>query len=425
MPRFVPPAGSPLPLKHILRAARAVFSAREEPKEYLELLAARFQVRHIFPVSSGRCALWLILRSLRRLEPDRDVVAFPAYTCFSVPAAMVRAGLRLHPVEVDPQTLDFDFAQLEAVPSHRLLCVVTANLFGLVGDAPRIREIARDKDAFVIDDAAQGLGASRDGCFAGTLGDVGFFSLARGKAIAGVGGGLVVTNSDAIGSAIREELNALAPASFAENVRLLLAMSAYSVFLRPRMYPIPSSLPFLKLGLTEFEPDFATGQLAPVAQALISQGVKDLDRLNEARLKRASQIRRALENASDFTLPEPTADCRPTYIRFPLIARDENTRSLALAQLRDAGIGASAMYPSAICDIPGIECHMATGDFHRPQAEDLSRRLLTLPTHPYVLDSDVEKMADILLAKSPEPAASSQPESSSRSGAAIRLDSVR
>jgi dTDP-4-amino-4,6-dideoxygalactose transaminase len=39
---------------------------------------------------------------------------------------------------------------------------------------------------------------------------------------------------------------------------------------------------------------------------------------------------------------------------------------------------------------------MATQDFHRPQAESLSQRLLTLPTHPYVRPGDLERMGNIL-----------------------------
>jgi perosamine synthetase len=366
----------------------------------------------------------LILRSLHSLAPERDIVAVPAYTCFSVPAAVIRANLRLYPVEIDPKTLDMDLSQLDAVPSAKLLCVVTANLFGLVSDAARIREIARSKGAFVVDDAAQALGASRDGRLAGTLGDVGFFSFARGKAVAGVGGGLIATDSEAIAAGIREKLLAVPPAPFSESLQLLAAMTAFSLLLRPRLYWFPNSLPFLKLGLTEFEPDFAISQLSPVAQALVIQGVKDIDRVNETRLKRAAQIRLALEHAPDFVLPDAPADCRPTYIRFPLIAHDEETRGRALAQLREAGIGGSAMYPSAICDIPGIERHMATADFHRPHAEDLSRRLLTLPTHPYVRDSDVERMIDILVTKTRKAAATSQP-GPSTAGRAVRLDSVK
>lgn len=421
--RFLPPAGSPLSPKRILRAARGAFH-HSEPSIGLARVAERLGVRHAFGISSGRAALTAILQSLHRLSPDRDVVAVPAYTCFSVPASVARAELRIYPIEINPQTLDLEISQLESLPKDRLLCIVTASLFGFVSDTERIRKVAQTKGAFVVDDAAQALGASRDGRLAGTLGDVGLFSFARGKAVAGVGGGLIVTDSEPIAATVRQELGALAPSSFAESAKLVAAMSAYSVLLRPRLYWLPNSLPFLKLGLTEYEPDFPIGRLAPVAEALMAETMDDLDDVNRARRKRAAQLQSALEGSPELTVPMPAANCSPTYIRFPLIARDEETRRLKLAQLRDAGIGASGLYPAAVCDIPDVEKHMATADFHRPQAEALSRQLLTLPTHPYVRDSDVEKMIAILLAKRPGLTVSTSPEST-RSNRAVHLGSVK
>src|ERR1700737_2726724 len=112
MMRFVPPAGVPLNMSQILRALKTALPSNGQAEEYLMPVAASLRVKYVFGVSSGRPALWLILRSLQRLHPERDVVALPAYTCFSVPASVVRAGLRILPVEIDPHTLAFDFSHL-------------------------------------------------------------------------------------------------------------------------------------------------------------------------------------------------------------------------------------------------------------------------------------------------------------------------
>src|SRR5262249_17466630 len=215
MLRFVPPAGVPLEMTQILRALKTVLSSDGQTEECLASFAARLQVRYVFGVSSGRAALWLILKSLRRLRPDQYVVALPAYTCFSVPASIVRALLKLHPLEIDPDTLYFEFLQLDSLPHKELLCILTSNLFGLVNDLPRIRQIARTKGAFLVDDAAQSLGASRNQNCSGTLADVGFYSLGRGKSLAAVQGGLIVTNSQEIASAIRAEAGNLTASSSA------------------------------------------------------------------------------------------------------------------------------------------------------------------------------------------------------------------
>jgi dTDP-4-amino-4,6-dideoxygalactose transaminase len=383
-------------MAQILGALKIAFSSNGNTEECLAALAARLQGRSIFGVSSGRAALWLILKSLHRLRPDRDIVALPAYTCFSVPASIVRARLKLHPLEIDPETLDFDFSRLDSLPREKLLCILSSNLFGLVNDLSRIQEIARTKGAFLVDDAAQALGASRNSQPAGTLGDVGLYSLARGKTLASVGGGIIVTNSEEIARAIQSEVRSLPAASSAHAAWVLLQMLAYAAFLKPRLYWIPNSLPFLKLGVTEFVPNFPTASLSSFTRALLPQLMDRLEEINQVRQKNAIAIANGLSGNPYFTVPRLAPDCQPSYIRFPLIAKDVATRQWAVSHLRAAGIGASPFYPTAICDIAGIEPYMASGDFHRPQAEALSQTLLTLPTHPYVRPQDLSRMIDIL-----------------------------
>jgi perosamine synthetase len=397
MLRFVPPAGAPLKITQILRALKTVLSSNDRAGESLTFCAAGLHVEHVFGVSSGRAALWLILKSLQRLRPERDVVAVPAYTCFSVPASVVRAGLKIHPVEIDPRTLDFDLSQLDALPDKRLLCIVTSNLFGFVNDLPHVRQAAQAKGAFVLDDAAQALGAMRNGQFSGTLGDVGLYSLGRGKAVAAMQGGLIVTNFEEIARIVQEEAKNLNGPSLTHGAVLFLQMLVYSVFLRPRLYWIPNSLPFLKLGVTEFNPAFPTKELHPLYRTLLPKLLDGLEEINQIRRANARAIAEALAGSPDFDFPRPAANTSPTFVRLPVVARDELTRERAVGRLRSAGIGASAFYPSAICDIAGIEPHMSARDFHCKHAELLSQRLFTLPVNPFVRPQDVERMVDILI----------------------------
>jgi dTDP-4-amino-4,6-dideoxygalactose transaminase len=394
--RFVAPAGAAPDLSKILRGMRATLGPNGLMDEGLRAVRSQFQVRHAWGISSGRAALTLILRALGRLEPRRSIVAVPAYTCFTVAASVIRAGLKLYPVEIDPETLDFDFSELRSLPEGKVLCIVTSNLFGLMNDAASLCEIARAKGAFVVDDAAQAMGAFQDGQYAGMRGDAGFYSLGRGKALASLEGGLIVTNSSAIASAIEAETRDLPSASAAHSAWLGLEMLGYRILLAPRLYWIPNGLPFLKLGMTEFDPHFQLGPLPRLSMALLPAWLAELAEINEIRRRNAAALSRAIEHSALFRTPRPKGDCQPTYIRFPVIARDRGTRDAAVARLRAAGFGASSFYPSAICDIPDIEERMAPVDFHRAQAEALAQRLFTLPDHPLVSPADLERMVDIL-----------------------------
>jgi len=326
------------------------------------------------------------------------MVAIPAYTCFTVPASVVRAGLRIFPVDVDPETLDVNPSELRAVPPERLLCVLACNLFGLVSDVRCLRAIARAKGAFLVDDAAQALGASRGGQRAGAMGDVGFYSLGRGKALAAGAGGLIVTQNDEIARALRDEDAALPTPSLPDRFGLFAKTLLYAVFLRPRLYWIPNSLAFLKLGLTEYDPKFPASQSSGIPLAILDQLSAGLAETNRRRRGKAQILAEALAGHPHFMIPTPAQDSQPAYIRFPVIARDQAVRDQALSQLRAAGIGASPGYPSAICDIEDLRQHMAEVDFHRPRAEALSRGLLTLPTHHFVEHDDLDRIIRIMKA---------------------------
>jgi dTDP-4-amino-4,6-dideoxygalactose transaminase len=396
MLRFVPPAGTPLKSRQLLAALRHAASLKEQESQALAPLTSLLDVRYTLGASSGRAALWTILRGLRRIHPQSDVVALPAYTCFSVAAAVVRAGLTLYPLDIDPNSLDFDRAQLDDLPEKNLLCIITANLFGFVNDMGPLHEAARARNAFLVDDAAQALGARREGRMAGTMADVGLYSLGRGKALTTLQGGLIVTSRSDIAQAIHQEAAQVQPCSWLDGPRLLLQLLAYSVFLRPSLYRIPSSMPFLHLGATEFNPRFAVRKLHPLSRSLLLVLLDTLGTMNEIRRANARSIAESLTGHPKFHVPSPGPLTEPTMVRLPVIAGDETTRSRAVTLLHQAGIGASAFYPSAICDIPGIERHMANSNCHREKAEHLSRTLFTLPVHPYVQQRDIERMVGIL-----------------------------
>jgi perosamine synthetase len=396
MLRFVAPAGAQLKMSDILGSLRASVWRNGHARDWPATLLQRLEVKHVFATTSGRSALWLVLRSLHRLRPERDVVALPAYTCFSVPASIVRAGLKILPVEVDPHTLEMDMAGLEAVADAKLLAAIACNLFGFPGDLPSVSRIAHSKGCYVIDDAAQAFGATRDGQFAGTQGDVGIYSLGRGKALASIEGGLIVTSSEEIAKAIEAEAKSLGSPSLSHGAWLLCAMFAYSILLRPNFYRIPNSLPFLKLGTTEFNPWFATDKIHPLSMSLLEQLIDGLSDVNKIRRANANAIMVALAGTSIFEFPRPAAGSLPTFVRFPVLALNKRTRERAIATLWSAGIGASASYPSAICDIARLVPYICGTNLHRQGAESVAERLFTLPVHPFVTSKDVGRMAKIL-----------------------------
>ena len=150
--RTLPPAAAEVTAAALLRAAAGiVFGARYRRRVEAEV-KDYFGVRSVFLASSGQAALTLILGALKSLTGRRRVV-IPGYTCFSVPAAVTRAGLQVMVCDIDPATLDFDYGCLAKTITRDTLCVVPTHLFGVPADVTLVGRLCARAGAFVVEDA--------------------------------------------------------------------------------------------------------------------------------------------------------------------------------------------------------------------------------------------------------------------------------
>jgi len=151
-------------------------------RELLDRFAGRAVTLHC----SGREALRVAFMELAASTHRREV-AIPAYSCFSIPAAAVAAGLRIRLVDIEDSG-QIARASLEGVPLEQVAAVVVTNLFGVPEPIANLAELAREAGAGVIDDAAQTLGGiSKEGPV-GARADIGILSFGRGKPVSALGG---------------------------------------------------------------------------------------------------------------------------------------------------------------------------------------------------------------------------------------------
>src|SRR5438552_5185326 len=267
--RTVPPAAAPLRWADLWHGVAGIFSSSRSLRAREEEIRRHFGVNHAFLVSSGTAALTLTLGALKSRSPRTGVV-IPAYTCFSVAAAVVKAGLRPVLCDIDPTTFDFDHALLAQTLDADTLCVVAHHLFGIPSDVERTRTICHARGVVVVEDAAQAMGVEVNGRPLGTLGDVGIFSLGRGKNITCGSGGIIVTSSASAATAIERYYRRVAAAPVAEGVRDFARLALMTVFIRPRLYWIPAALPFLHLGRTVFPRQIAVRRLPALKSGLLA-----------------------------------------------------------------------------------------------------------------------------------------------------------
>ncbi len=389
--RYVAPAGAPIHGANLIRWAGVAATTHDASATLRAAMCQRFGVSHSYLTSTGRAGMTLLLKALRRLAPERTDVIVPSYTCFSVAASIVKAGLRPRIVDISPDTLDFAPDQLAGADFSRVLAVVPTNLYGLPNDLPAIEAIAHAHGAFVIDDAAQAMGASVGNRPSGTSGDAGLFSLDKGKNVSAVDGGVIVTSDDTIADAIEQEMKSLANSSFAESIAGALKALAYSVLLRPSLYWIPNGIPQLGLGRTVFTTDYPLGH---PSRALMTLAIAMLDRLEpftRARVANAATLLEGLRQTPGIRTVLPTPGSTPVYLRLPLLMTDTSARRRSLERLHAAGIGATGSYPASLADVPELTPFLASSSPRATGGRYVAERILTLPTHPYVSAADLSR----------------------------------
>jgi dTDP-4-amino-4,6-dideoxygalactose transaminase len=364
----------------------------------LDKLTTEFQeyfgMRYVFWVTSGKAALTLILLGLKRLSPRRRVV-IPAYTCFSVPSSIKKAGLDVALCDVDPETLDFNMAELKAGLDADVLAVVPTHLFGCHADVAQVRRYTEGKDIFIIEDVAQAFGALKDRRPLGANGDVSFLSFGRGKNVTCGSGGVILTNSDRIAQAVQLEYEQVKTESIAEEIKNWLEVVAMSFLISPVWYWIPTGLPFLKLGETKFYQDFPIARMGRVRAGLLSNWKMRLSRVTVSRKAKAADLLRGLRAGwRNHIVPHPQAES--VQLRFPLLVKNGEERKRLCALSKEQGLGISHYYPTAIQEIP--ELRPALSAIRAPGASILAERLVTLPTHQYVTERDVRRIMSALQA---------------------------
>ncbi len=123
-----------------------------------------------------------------------DEVLVSSCTVHSTAAAVISLGAQPVYVDIDPQTLNFDPAEIDKKVTERTRCVLVVHLWGNPADMGSIKEKAEKYNLKIVEDCSHAHGASIDGEKVGSIGDIGCFSLQGYKAISAGEGGVAVTN---------------------------------------------------------------------------------------------------------------------------------------------------------------------------------------------------------------------------------------
>jgi dTDP-4-amino-4,6-dideoxygalactose transaminase len=128
------------------------------------------------------------------IGPGDEVITTP-FTFFATAGVISRLCARPVFVDIDPVTYNIDPPKIERAITNKTKAIIPIHLFGQCADMDPILEIAKIHNLYVIEDAAQSIGAEYKGRKAGSMGDLGIFSFFPSKNLGGIGdGGMVVMN---------------------------------------------------------------------------------------------------------------------------------------------------------------------------------------------------------------------------------------
>jgi dTDP-4-amino-4,6-dideoxygalactose transaminase len=318
----------------------------------LEQEVARYSsCAHAIGCASGTDALLLSLRGIEAGPGDEVVTS--AFSFFASAGTIANVGARPVFVDIDARTFNLDPHRLEEAITPLTRAVIAVHLYGQCCDLTAVRAVCEKHQVWLIEDAAQAIGAEWDGKRAGSVGDLGCFSFFPSKNLGGAGdGGMVTAQNDTL----------------AERVRLLREHGA-----RPKYY---HSL----VG--------TNSRLDALQAAILRVKLRHLDRWSERRAQNAALYDQLLEGAR---LARPFRDARTRHIYNQYVIRVPQREALR-QHLTDRGIGTEIYYP---VPLHLQKCFASLGyqEGEMPQSEAAAREVLALPIYPELTEEQIRYVA--------------------------------
>ena len=338
--------------------------------------------RYAVMVNSGSSANLLMVAALffvkeNKLKPGDEVIV-PAVSWSTTYYPLHQYGLKLHFVDIDLETLNFDLDQLERAISDRTRLIMAVNLLGNPNNFERINALMAGRNIRLIEDNCESMGATLNGRMAGTFGVMGSFSSFFSHHISTMEGGLVVTDD--------EEL--------------------YQVMVSLRAHGWTRSLPKFNLVCGEksddpFEESFRfvlpgyNFRPLEMSGAIGVEQVKKLPMLIRERRKNGARVQAALGNHPDILVQREIGES--SWFGFSLVIRRASslTRKALLAKLKQLGFECRPIVGGNFAknEVMKYFDDVVVGDL--PNAEHIDSHGLFIGNHHYPIEDAIAALKTI------------------------------
>lgn len=323
-------------------------------QELEEKIAAYCDVKYGIGVASGTDALLLSLMAIGAGYGD-EVITTP-FTFFATAGSISRLGAKPVFVDIDPKTYNINPELIEERITDKTRAIIPVHLYGQCADMNPILDIAKRHNLYVIEDAAQAIGAEYKGRKAASMGHLGCLSFFPTKNLGGYGdGGMVLTNDEGL----------------AEKVSVLRVHGS-----RPKYYHSIVG---------------CNSRLDALQAAVLLAKFNHLDEWSEARRQNA-QVYNSLFTDTNVVAPYAESFNYHVYNQYVIRAKQ---RDRLKEVSKEAGVGTGIYYP---VPLHLQECYSDLGyqPGDLPVSEKASKQVLALPIYPGLTQGQQEQIAKII-----------------------------
>jgi dTDP-4-amino-4,6-dideoxygalactose transaminase len=312
--------------------------------------------KYAVAVNSGTAALHTALYALG-IGKDDTVITSP-FTFVATANSILMQNANVAFTDIRPDTFNIDPDKIEIKTGAK--AIITVDLFGQLADYGKIESIAEENKLKVVEDSAQAVGAEYMGRKAGCFGDIACFSLYATKNITSGEGGIITTNNE----------------QYCKLARMF----------RNHGQDGSSKYRYQDMGFNY--------RMMDISAAIAIEQLKKIDMFNEIRKKNANFLTDSLKGIPGLITPFEKPNHKNVFHQYTILV-DSKKRDNVFDHLQKNGIGCSIFYPKPL----HLYSHLTKmgykkGDF--PVAEDISERVISLPIHPKVSESDLMKISGIL-----------------------------
>jgi dTDP-4-amino-4,6-dideoxygalactose transaminase/acetyltransferase-like isoleucine patch superfamily enzyme len=318
-----------------------------EVDELEERLADYAGVRHCITCANGTDALQIAQMALG-IAPGDEVIT-PGFTYIATAETVALLGARPVYVDIDPRSYLLDAEKLEAAITPRTRAIIPVSLYGQCADMDAINAIAARHGIPVIEDAAQSFGATYRGRRSCSLSSIAATSFFPSKPLGCYGdGGALFTDDDELAKVLRQ-----------------IARHGQG----RRYYHI-------RLGINS--------RLDTLQAAILLPKLEILDEELRLREEVAERYGRLLRSHG-FDAPHVEPHNTSAYAQYTVEVDD---REVVIARLAEAGIPTAVHYPIPLNKQPAV----ADPCVDLPIGNAASRRVVSLPMHPYLAAEDQQRI---------------------------------